>query len=322
MKARVRHLSGLGHLPTWIWPLSAAVALWLIGCALSGRVSAELLLTNVTLSTFLGLAALGQMTVVARGAGSFDLSVPYTVTFSAFISATVMDANNTGIAEGIVVGLLAGVVIGLLNGILVVGPGMPPIVATLASGYIAYSAILGLQTARADPAPGLSSLLRAERGGLALVVPIACFAWLVVAILVRRTQFGLDLHAMGQSQRAAYLAGVRIRSISVAAFALSGLLGGLAGVLLAGYDGGVFTDMANTYLIGSMAAVVVGGTSVEGGVTGVLATVFGALVMTMLVTVLVISHASIGVQDVAEGAIIVLVVGLSRVAHQGAYKLN
>lgn len=302
------------RLPKWIWPLLGSMALWIVGGALSGKLGPRLLLVNLTLSSFLALVALGQMTVVARGKGSFDLSIPYTLTLSAFVSAAIMNGSNGRVAAGILGGLAAGVAMGILNGLLVVGPDVPPIVATLASGYIAFSVILALEGAgHAVPAPALSGALRQERAGIAVVVVIALVIWVLVGFLLKRTMFGLDLHAMGQNDRAAYLAGSRVRSVTVGAFLLSGLIGGVAGVLLGGYDGGVFTNMGNPYLIGSLAAVVVGGTSVEGGSTGVVATILGALVMTLVVTVLEISHASIGIQDIAEGAIIVLVVGANRV---------
>jgi len=304
-----------GHfrIPRWVWPLVAAVALWLIGGSLSGQLGPRLLLVNVTLSSFLALAALGQMTVVARGAGSFDLSVPYALTLAAFASATVMNGDDGRVVPGLIVGIAAGLAVGLVNGLLVVGPEVPPIVATLATGYIAFSIILALEgTGHAVPASGITSVLRLENSGVALVVAIAFVAWCLVGFLLRRTMFGFDLHAMGQSQQAAYMVGARVRLVTVGAFLLSGMIGGLAGILLGAYDGGVFTTMGNPYLVGSLAAVVVGGTSVQGGSTGVVATVLGALVMTLVVTVLEISHASIGVQDMVEGAIIIIVVGTGR----------
>ncbi len=95
-------------------------------------------------------------------------------------------------------------------------------------------------------------------------------------------------------------------------FALAGLLGAVVGVLLAAYDGGAFQNIGDVYLLGSVAAVVVGGVPVTGGRSSVPATMLGALVMTLLVTVLEVSKLDAGVQDILEGVAVILIVVLAQ----------
>ena len=292
----------------WIYPFGAAIVLWLIGCAVAGRLTAGLLLDNVTLASFVGLPAVGQMMVVASGDGSFDLSIPYVMTLAGYVSAAIT-AGGRHMVLGLLAGVLIGVVAGVLNGALVVGPGLPPIVATLATGYIGYTfAMLIRNGAEVAVTSGLAGFSRSTWHGLTFVVPIGVIIWAAVAVLRGQTPYGQYLHAMGQNRTAAMLAGVPVKRMVMSTFVLSGTLSALGGILLAGYVGGAFMDMSTPYLIASVAAIVVGGTSVRGGESAIVATVFGALTMMLLTATLELSGIGTNVQDIAEGAVIIVVV--------------
>jgi len=293
----------------WAFPLGATVLLWFVASGISGHLSLDLLLDNVTLASFVGLVAVGQMVVVATGDGAFDLSIPYVMTLAAFVSAAVCNGQDGNLPFAILAGLAAGLGAGLLNGALVTGPGLPPIVATLATGYIAYTAILlmggGAQLA---VAPALTNFAQQSWHGLTLAVPAAVVIWVLIAVVRGETRYGVYLHAMGQNRTAAALAAVPVKAMVVSTFLLSGLLAAIAGVFLSGYVGGAFPDMADPYLIASVAAIVVGGTSVRGGESAIAATLFGATTMELLTAVLELSGAGAGVQDIAEGTVIIVVV--------------
>jgi ribose transport system permease protein len=293
----------------WVLPLGATILLWFVASGIAGYLSLNLLLDNVTLASFVGLVAVGQMMVVATGDGAFDLSIPYVMTLAAFVSAAVCGGSDGNLPVAILAGLGAGLGAGLLNGVLVTGPGLPPIVATLATGYIAYTAILlmggGAQLA---VAPSLTNFAQQSWHGLTLAVPAAVVIWIVVAVVRGRTRYGVYLHSMGQNRAAAALAAVPVKGMVISTFLFSGLLAAIAGVLLSGYVGGAFPDMADPYLIASVAAIVVGGTSVRGGESAVAATIFGATTMGLLTAVLELSGAGAGVQDIAEGGVIIMVV--------------
>jgi ribose transport system permease protein len=91
-------------------------------------------------------------------------------------------------------------------------------------------------------------------------------------------------------------------------FMLSGLLGACLGIMLAAYAGGAFEDIGDSYLLSSVAALLVGGVPVSGGKASVAGCLSGALVMTMLITVLQVSHLSVGLQDLVEGVVVIAIV--------------
>lgn len=101
--------------PARIWPWAAAIALWLIACGVSGSFSFRLLLVSLTLAVFMGLAGLGQMVVLASGDGSFDLSLPYTITLAGYISAGAIDVSAP---ERILIAIVGGMAVGAVNGVL------------------------------------------------------------------------------------------------------------------------------------------------------------------------------------------------------------
>jgi ribose transport system permease protein len=284
--------------------LGASLLLWLVASGISGRLSVDLLLDNVTLACFVGLVAIGQMLVVAAGDGSFDLSIPYVMTLSAYLSGTASGGTDKYVLAAVLVGLAAGAIAGAFNGALVVGPGLPPIVATLATGYIAYTIVLLMGNgSQVIVAPAIQSFGQHSWHGLTLVVPASIIIMVAVATLRGQTRYGMYLHAMGQSRAAAVLAGVPVKRMVVLTFIISGVLAAIAGIFLSG-----FADMGDPYLIASVAAIVVGGTSVSGGESAIAATVFGATTISLLTAVLELSGAGIGVQDVAQGAVIIGVV--------------
>jgi ribose transport system permease protein len=289
--------------------LGASLLLWLVASGISGRLSVDLLLDNVTLACFVGLVAIGQMLVVAAGDGSFDLSIPYVMTLSAYLSGTASGGTDKYVLAAVLVGLAAGAIAGAFNGALVVGPGLPPIVATLATGYIAYTIVLLMGNgSQVIVAPAIQSFGQHSWHGLTLVVPASIIIMVAVATLRGQTRYGMYLHAMGQSRAAAVLAGVPVKRMVVLTFIISGVLAAIAGIFLSGFAGGGFADMGDPYLIASVAAIVVGGTSVSGGESAIAATVFGATTISLLTAVLELSGAGIGVQDVAQGAVIIGVV--------------
>jgi ribose transport system permease protein len=296
----------------WIGALIAAVVLWIVGGLLTGNLSLSFLAVNATLAGFLALAGTAQMTVMAGGAGSFDLSLPYIVTFSAYLmSAGFLGANFT--LGGVVVALAMGACAGLLNSLLIWKLRIPSIVATLATGYILYSLIVAVQGLNSAMAPGLfQKVLRAQLGGFTGALLISILTLIVMFVLFTKTTYGQRLHAMGQNREAARLAGVRIGRMTVINFVLSGVLAAWLGVLLSVFQSGPSADLGTTYLLGSVAAVVVGGTSISGGRTSVLGTALGALVLTFLVTDLTIWQVSPGLQDVVEGLIVVATVSITR----------
>jgi len=289
---------------SWMGALVAAVLLWLLAGAVTGSLSVSFILANATIAGFLTLAGTAQMIVIASKPGNFDLSLPYVITFGAYImSAGFLGQGNT--AGSLALTVLAGALAGALNALLIVRLRIPAIVATLASGYIIYSLIVAIQSGVFSRVGGLfEAALRLRIAGVsgALVATVATLV--LVSILLSRTVFGLQLHAMGQNGEAARLAGVRRGWLTLGTFMLSGVLAAWLGALLATYQGGVSADLGRSYLLGSVAAVVVGGTRITGGATSVFGTALGALVLTLAQSDLILLQLSIGAQYVIQGLLV------------------
>lgn len=298
---------------SWFGALVAVLLLWAIAGIVTGQPSFTFLLANATIAGFLAIAGVAQGTVVASGPGNFDLSLPYIITFSAYVmSAGFAGAGNT--AGSLVLALMVGIAAGALNGFLVMRLRIPAIVATLASGYVLYSLIVTVQKSGFQRVGGLfEAVTRFRIVGISGVLLIAAATLVLMAVLLGRTVFGRQLHAMGQNGDAARLAGIRRPRIQYGAFILSGLLAAWLGALLATYQGGVSADLGRTYLLGSVAAVVVGGTRITGGVTSVVGTALGALVLTLAQTDLILLHVSIGAQYVIQGLIVIGTVCLATI---------
>ncbi len=295
---------------SWTGALVAAVTLWLLAAYVTGTLSLSFILANATIAGFLAIAGTAQMTVIASGPGNFDLSLPYVITFGAYVmSAGFMGQGNVVGSLGLA--LLIGVAAGALNTVLIVKLRIPAIVATLASGYIIYSCIVAIQSSGFSRVGGIfEAALRVRVLGISGALAISVITLALVAFLLRRTVFGLHLHAMGQNRQAARLAGVSNGWMTLGAFVLSGVLAAWLGVLLATYQGGVSADLGRSFLLGSVASVVVGGTRITGGVTSVVGTAIGALVLTLAQSDLILLQFSIGAQYVVQGLIVLLTVCL------------
>jgi ribose transport system permease protein len=297
-------------LPSWAGALIAVLCLWALAGVVTGTMSFAFILANATIAGFLALAATAQMTVIASEPGNFDLSLPYVITLGAYLmSAGLMGPDN--VVGSLALALIAGLLTGAFNALLIVRLRIPAIVATLASGYIVYSLIGIIQRGGFRRVGGsFEALLRMQVGSVsgALVVVVVTLA--AAAFILAKTVFGVQLHAMGQNGEAARLAGVRRGWLTVGTFAASGLLAGWLGALLATYQGGVSADLGRSYLLGSVAAVVVGGTRITGGVTSVFGTALGALVLTLTQSDLILLRLSSGVQNVVQGLIVLVTVCL------------
>lgn len=254
--------------------------------------SADFLGQEVQRASYVGVVALGQMTVILLG--RIDLSVPWTLTTAAMM-ATAVGGTAAGAPFAVPAGLAAGLAVGLVNGLGIALLRVPSMIFTLGIN----SVLFGLMTiytgggfAPSDNATPLMSWLGVGRGPLGVPIPVIVWAILAVAVsfLLRRTVFGRAVYGIGNSEAAAYLSGIDTRLVIIGAFVLSGLCAGLAGVLLAGYAGKAAQAMGDEFLLPSIAAVVLGGTNVLGGRGTTLGTVAGALLITFLVGMLTVAQ--------------------------------
>jgi ribose transport system permease protein len=290
---------------SWIWPLIGSLALWLLISTISGNVSGNVLISNLTLACYLIILSMGQTAVITSGAGAIDLSIQYVIALAAYFASIAM--TSIGLVPGFILTLGVCAAVGFLNGCINMYIKVPAMITTLAMGYIVYSMVLVMSASiQGTPIPEISFFTQQARiGGLSPIIFIGAGVAVFVAVLLYKTKYGKYLHAIGQNRKAAQLAGIRVPRIIILTFVLSSTLAGLTGIFLGGYFGGAFQDMGTSYMLTSIAATVIGGTSVAGGKSSVLGTITGALMLTMLVAFLNVSKLQASVQNLVQGVLLI-----------------
>lgn len=289
----------------FIWPLLGSVLLWIAISAVSGKFSVEQVFSSAKLCSFALLLALGQMVVVISGEGAIDLSQQYVLTLAAYISCDLMQYNVLfGIAAAVAVGALCG----LLNGVINIYLKVPAMVTTLATGYIIFTVVLVLAPGmKTLPDKGFAEFINLHAGGFSMLTVICIAVAVLLGLLLYKTKYGKQLHAVGQKRVAAKYAGINVNRVVIIAFILGGALCGLSGTLCGAFNGGAFQDMGTTYFLPSIAATFVGGTAASGGKSNVAGVCIGALMMYLLTTFLNAASLSVGMQRLIQGAVLVLI---------------
>jgi ribose transport system permease protein len=258
--------------------------------------------TTFLYAAILGLIAAGQ-TLVMLTAG-VDLSVATTATTGAFmISSFAQD----GTAVAILAALGAGLGIGLINGIGVAIFRVNALIMTLGVSTVTLGALTIYSQKRfLSPAPDFVVKLGSER--FLTYIPYDLLVWAPVAALIilglRYSGFGRMIYAVGDNPVATRLAGVRNWQVLLAVYALCGLLSAAAGILLVGFNNAADLGIGSPFLLPSVAAVVIGGTSIFGGLGGYAGTVVGALILTVLDSLLTILDATQAVRQILYGLIV------------------
>ena len=267
-----------------------AIALLLaIGEALSpGFASPRQIVNQLLIAGLLGVAAAGQNLVILCGQEGIDLSVGGVMSFGAFLGGNLMQHQDANLPLALAAVVAATFLIGLMNGVGVTMLRIPPLVMTLGMLGVVNGLLVvltrGLSSGLA--APMLTQIMQP----LAFGVPVIVFIWIaigvIMALMLRRTTFGLNIYAVGANEEAAAFAGVPVRRTRMLVFALSGLFSGIAGILLLGYTSSVFVGAGEQYMLPSIIAVVIGGTSLAGGSGGYWGTMAGALFLVVLQSIL------------------------------------
>jgi ribose transport system permease protein len=242
------------------------------------------LLLAAPLALFAGAQTLCMLT------GGIDLSVTMTATAVAYVVGSRAAAGD-GTTVALLLGLAVALVIGLINGLAIGVFGVNPLIMTLGMAAI----LTGVLTAGSQSFLGGATrmpqiVLTLGRGTFLGPLPWNLLVWAVLAallvLLLHRTGLGRLIYAIGDNRRAARLAGVRVWQVETAVYVTAAVLGAFAGILIGGRSGAVDLQLAGSFLLPSVAAAVIGGTSILGGIGGYGGTVLGALILTVLDTML------------------------------------
>lgn len=268
-------------------------------------------LTNIVLQTAPAtILAIGLVFVLS--AGEIDLSFGSIVAVSALTTAVVMQSLHPVLA--VLAGLAAGTMIGALNGAVVAYLALPSFLVTLATLGLFAGVARSMTNLRSIPA--VDPLFTGIFGSGKLFGIPSLVLWTVAAvtfghIVYRQTRFGAHVIATGDNPRAAQVSGIRIRNIRLYVMMISGFCGGLAGVLYTGRVQAAKYTLGESDLMIVIAAVIVGGTALNGGKGSVIGALVGSLLMGMLSNGLILMEYTVSQQMIVRGAIILLAVAVS-----------
>jgi ribose transport system permease protein len=257
------------------------------------------------------LAILAGCQTLAMLTGGIDLSVASVASMSGFVTATLINSPG-GVAEGVVVVLVAAALVGLVNGIGIGVFRVHPLITTLGMSFVVDGLANVWQLETVQTGAGVPTVLRSFGSGifsdvipynLLLFVPLAA----IIMLGLRRTGYGRLLYAIGDNPVAARLSGVRSWQVLVVLYVISALMAAIAGLLITGLTNTASVTLVDTSLLPSVAAAVIGGTSIFGGRGGFGGTMVGALILTVLSALITVLGMPEPTNQVVFGLIIVIV---------------
>ena len=272
-------------------------------------------LNILRLSVFLGVIAAGQTLVIISGSEGIDLSAGAVVTLTAILTYIVVNGANEKVLLALLMVLAVGALIGFINGVGITFLKISPFVMTLGMAGVVTGAIIvithGSVTGKVAP---IMTRLIARPLSPSLQIPNAILLWLLFGILMwlllERTTFGRNLFAIGVNRITSKLSGVHVNGMNLFTYALAGALAGFGGFLLVGNTGVVHLQLGQPFLFPSIAAVAVGGTLLSGGKGSYWGTMAGAIVLTLITSLLTTMQMPESVRRMVLGATLLILISI------------
>ncbi len=307
----IRHLSA--RLQTLFVLIGVAL---LFGIASPHFLATDNLLNVMQQSAINAILGIGLTFVIISG--GIDLSVGSILALCGLVVADLLVAGQS-VVVAVGGGLLVGVVCGLVNGLITTLGKIPPFITTLGMMLIARSAAKIYSGSK--PISGLPASFRALSGnvaGVPVLVLIVAVLYVLAHLVLTRTKLGRYSYAIGGNEQAAWLSGVRVGRYKVAIYTLSGLMAGVAAVLMTSRLNAASPLSGEMYELYAIAAAVIGGVSLMGGEGGVLGTLVGALIMGTLRNGLNALNVPSALEGMVVGGVLVAAVVFDRARHRAA----
>lgn len=271
-------------------------------------VNATAILSSQTVLLVLALAALFPLV-----AGEFDLSVGYTLGFSAMLLAVLTAEDGVPVPVAVFLAIAVGGVMGAVNAFLIITLRVNAFIATLASGTVLQGLTLWVSEGRviAGLPESIPNVGRTQIWDMPIFVPCAAVAALIIGFVLERTPVGRYLYATGSGREAARLAGVRTNWLLALAFIVSGLFSGIAGVMQTAILGAANPDVGAQYLLPVFAAGFLGATAIRPGRFNVGGTVLALLLLAVGIAGLSQLGAPLWVSPVFNGLALIVAVALA-----------
>ncbi|WP_321822461.1 MULTISPECIES: ABC transporter permease [unclassified Burkholderia] len=260
------------------------------------------LMAILPLAAFLATAAIGQTLVMMTG--GIDMSVPSTVMISSVMLLAVSGGNDDRLMLSILAALAAAVVVGTFNGLMVAVLGLNSLIVTLSVGALVSGGALWFWqslSAESSVPPRLANFSSELIWNLPMSFLVSVGLTLLAAVVLRRTVLGRRFEAVGVSPRAAYATGTRTWRYQAGAYMAASFLYGTLAVLLSGFLRNPTLDVGAPYLLAPIAAAVLGGTAISGGVSNVISVAGASLFLVQLVQAMKMLGLDTSWQTVIQG---------------------
>ncbi|MGB9641206.1 MAG: ABC transporter permease [Anaerolineales bacterium] len=272
--------------------------------------------TNIVrLSVFLGVIAAGQTLVILSGYEGIDLSAGSIVTLTAILTYVTVNGRDDKVLYAFLISLFVGALIGLLNGLGITFLKISPFVMTLGMSGVVTGLIIIINHGNVSGkvAPIMTRLI-ARPLSPKIPIPNAIIIWILFGILMwlllERTTFGKHIFAIGVNRITSRLSGVNVTAVNLAVYSLAGALAGFGGFLVVGNTGVVFIALGQPFLFPSIAAVAVGGTLLSGGKGSYWGTMAGAIVLTLITSLLTTMQMPDSIRRMVLGATLLVMISI------------
>jgi len=264
---------------------------------------------------FLGVIAAGQTLVIISGFEGIDLSAGSVVTLTAILTYVTVKGEDDKVLLALLISLVVGALIGFVNGLGITFLKISPFVMTLGMSGVVTGLIIIINHGNVSGkvAPIMTRLI-ARPLSPDIPIPNAIIIWIIFGflmwLLLERSTFGKHLFAIGVNRVTAKLSGVNVTATNLAVYTLAGALAGFGGFLVVGNTGVVFIALGQPFLFPSIAAVAVGGTLLSGGKGSYWGTMAGAIVLTLITSLLTTMQMPDSVRRMVLGATLLVMISI------------
>ncbi len=275
-------------------------------------------------SSVLAIAAIG--TTIVLICGGIDISMGAIMALSGIVAVVSVQTMGIPDGAGLVLALLAAAIVGYVNGVLSERVRIPAFIATLGTSLVVrgiafvYTEGRSIGFGRGDAASGqvIQWLGKGFIGSVPVPVALMLLLYVLAWVVMQRSTWGMHTYAIGSSERAARVAGLKVTRHRIQVYVLAGVLSGLAGIILAGRLGSASPSLGNGVEFDILTAVVLGGTSIYGGKGNIVRTLIGALFLSTLTNGLILMNVPSFYQQISQGMVLLLALTLDRIQSRGA----
>ncbi len=311
--------AGMDRLAMFLPSVGASIVLIVIGqLIVPGFMSINNISSILMTTGLLGIMTIAQNTAIMSGNNGIDLSVGSVASLTAVVCPLLVSDTVGELLFAFLVAMLIGVAIGLMNSVGIQAFRIPPLIMTLIMGSVVDGAKLFVT--KGSPATRISPILQSVSDPVIqpfrILTIFAVIMVVLAELMLHRSRFGRALLLTGDNPGAAAICGINTKLVGGAAYAISGGFAGIMGLFLAGYAGATTMSMGSSYTLLSVAAVAIGGTDLAGGKGSYVSCLVGALVLTVLTTILQALNVQEGVRLIVKGLILILIMVVNIYSHR------